>query len=100
MRKESKSNLRRAKRVQQGQVLRTFCPPVFHSSQDSIPAAVGLHSNPPHKHNLNMKSLMEREILGYTQVVYLDEMTKLELIAFQFWFHSFNLNAPAVLCEV
>lgn len=67
---------------------------------DSIPIVVGLRSNPPHKHNLNMKSLMEQETLGCMQVVHLDEMTKLELIAFQFWFHSFNLNAPAVLCEV
>lgn len=44
--------------------------------------------------------LTEQETLVCVRGVYLDEMTKLELIAFRFWFHSFSLNAPAVLCKV
>lgn len=53
-----------------------------------------------HTHHANNVNLTQQEPLRSVQVVYLDEMTKLELRVFQFWFHSSNLNAPAVLYEV
>ena len=53
-----------------------------------------------HTHHTNSVNLTQQEPLGCVQAVYLDEMTMLELRAFQFWFQSFNLNAPAMLYEV
>ena len=53
-----------------------------------------------HTHHTNNVNLTQQEPLRCVQVVYLGEMTKLELRVFQFWFHSSNLNAPAVLYEV